>query len=613
MRNFLWHCRKSYLLLQILSLVCFLTPHGCLYPLRRQKTNCLKIFCKSGFAIVPLYIIVLSLACNFANAKEFKNYISTFDDAKYKSNFAKFDYVDLNAKKGGVLKLGVEGGFNSLNQFILKGIAPAGISYLYDSLTEDSLDEISVRYPLIAESIFLSEDRKSIEFKLNKKARFHDDRPITADDVVFTFNKLINEGHPSYKMIFRDVLGVEKINLHQVRFNFKSNQNRDLPLLVASLSILPKHYYEKLDFSKTTLEIPLGSGPYKIKEFSVNKNIVYQRAENYWAKDLPVNRGRYNFAEISYDYYRDNNVLIEAFKGQKYDLRQENVARNWANAYNIDAVKNGEIIKKEIRHFLPAPIQAFVMNLRREKFQDLPLRKAVNYAFEFEWLKNHIFYGSYERTKSYFENSDFSYSGFLAPKASGDGFNRENLLIAKKILDEAGYKIINQKLYSPKNELVTIEFLIDSKAFEMIIAPFVKNLRKLGIQAKMRFVEENQYQTRVNNFDYDVIVAVFPQSMIPGNELFSYFHSSQKDIKGSRNLMGLDDKIVDELVEKIIKTKDKKTLMALCKKLDSHLLQNYYSILQWHGNRHRVLYRDIFAFPKTEPKYSLALDSWWMK
>lgn len=560
-----------------------------------------------------LYIIVLSLACNFANAKEFKNYISTFDDAKYKSNFTKFDYVDLNAKKGGALKMGVEGGFNSLNQFILKGIAPAGISYIYDSLTEDSLDEISVRYPLIAESIFLSADRKSIEFKLNKKARFHDGVPITADDVVFTFNKLFNEGHPSYKMIFRDVLGVEKINLHQVRFNFKSNQNRDLPLLVASLSILPKHYYEKLDFSKTTLEIPLGSGPYKIKEFSVNKNIVYQRVENYWAKDLPVNRGRYNFAEISYDYYRDNNVLIEAFKGQKYDLRQENVARNWANAYNIEAVKNGEIIKKEIRHFLPAPIQTFVMNLRREKFQDVALRKAVNYAFEFEWLKSHIFYGSYERTKSYFENSDFSYSGFAAPKASGDGFNRENLLIAKKILDEAGYKIINQKLYSPKNELVAIEFLIDSKNFEMIIAPFVKNLRKLGIQAKMRFVEENQYQTRVNNFDYDVIVAVFPQSMIPGNELFSYFHSSQKDIKGSRNLMGLNDKIVDELVEKIIKTKDKQTLIALCRKLDAHLLQNYYSILQWHGNKHRVLYRDIFAFPKTEPKYSLALDSWWMK
>jgi len=560
-----------------------------------------------------LYIFILTLACNFANAKEFKNYISTFDDAKYKSNFAKFDYVDLNAKKGGALKLGVEGGFNSLNQFILKGIAPAGISYLYDSLTQDSLDEISVRYPLIAESIFLSSDRKSIEFKLNKKARFHDDTPIAADDVVFTFNKLINDGHPSYKMIFRDVLNVEKINSHQVRFNFKSNQNRDLPLLVASLSILPKHYYEKIDFSKTTLEIPLGSGPYKIKEFSVNKNIVYERVKNYWAKDLPVNRGRYNFDEISYDYYRDNNVLIEAFKGQKYDLRQENVARNWANAYNIDAVKNGEIIKKEIRHFLPAPIQTFVMNLRREKFQDLHLRKAVNYAFEFEWLKSHIFYGSYERTKSYFENSDFSYSDFEAPKAGGDGFNRKNLLIAKKILKEAGYKIINQKLYNPKNEIVEMEFLIDSKAFEMIIAPFIKNLRKLGIQAKMRFVEENQYQTRVNNFDYDIIVAVFPQSMIPGNELFSYFHSSQKNIKGSRNLMGLDDKIVDDLVEKIIKTKNKKTLIALCRKLDLHLLQNYYSILQWHGNRHRVLYRDIFSFPKIEPKYSLELDSWWMK
>jgi microcin C transport system substrate-binding protein len=561
-----------------------------------------------------LIIICCFFTFSFASAKEFKEGISIFGDLKYPRNFQHFDYVDINAKKGGVLKLGVEGGFNSLNQFILKGISASGISYLYDSLTEESLDEIGARYPLIAKSIYLAPNRSFIEFILNEKAKFHDGVEITADDVVFTFEKLIADGHPSYKMMFRDVKNVEKISKYHVRFNFKNNQNRDLPILVSSLPVLPKHYYKTVDFSKTTLTPPLGSGPYKIKELSVNKSITYERVKDYWAQDLSVNRGRYNFDQITFDYYHDNNVLIEAFKAQKYDLRQENVARNWANAYNIDAIKNGQIIKNEIRHFLPAPMQTFVLNLRKEKFQNVALRKAMTYAFDFEWLKNHIFYNSYNRTESYFANSVFASSGFALPKSEGDGFNRKNLLEAKRILDEAGYKIIDGDLIDPKNgEIVKVEFLIDQNAFEMIIAPFVKNLRKLGIDAKLRFIEENQYQTRVNNFDFDVITAVFGQSLIPGDELFSYFHSSQKDIKGSRNLIGLDDKIVDELVEKITKTTNKTDLTALCKKLDKRLLENYYTVPQWHNNTYRILYRDIFEFPKTQPKYSLAIDSWWMK
>lgn len=561
-----------------------------------------------------LLIFLLIFSYNLAFASEFKPYISTFDNAKYKSNFQNFSYIDLKAKKGGVLRLASEGGFNSFNDFILKGLPAAGLDYLYDSLTEGSLNEISVRYPLIAKEIYLDENKKFIEFKLNEKAYFHDGVKITADDVIFTFEKLINEGHPSYKMIFRDVLNVKKLGKYLVRFNFKNNQNRDLPILISSLSILPKHYWQNIDFSKTSITPPIGSGPYKIKSFSVNKNVTYERVKNYWAKDLPINRGRYNFDEISFDYYRDNNVLIEAFKGQKYDLRQENIARNWANAYNIDAVANGEIIKKEIRHYLPAPIQAFILNLRKDKFQNLALRKAMNYAFEFEWLKNHIFYGSYKRTKSYFENSEFSSGLDLIPTSNGDGFNRKNLISAKEILEDAGYKVVSQKLIDPKTKKpVEVEFLTDSKSFEMVIMPFIKNLKKLGINAKLRLVEENQYQTRINNFDFDVIVALFGQSQIPGNELFSYFHSSQKDVKGSRNLMGIANKKIDNLVEKIIKTNDKTTLINLCKKLDEELLTNYYAILQWHNNSYRILYRDIFAFPKNQPKYSLALDSWWIK
>ena len=547
-------------------------------------------------------------------ATGFHHGISTFGDLKYPKNFQHFDYVNPQAPKGGSVKFGVEGGFNSLNQFILKGITASGVSYLYDSLMEGSDDEISARYGLVAESAKLAPDKMAIEFKLRKNARFHDDVLMTADDVVFTFNKLIAEGHPSYKMAFRDVAGVKKINSHLVRFEFKNNHNRELPVLVSSLPVLPKHYYEKVDFSKTTLTPPLGSGPYKIKEIKPNRSIIFERVKNYWAKDLAVNRGRYNFDQITFDYYRDNNVLVEAFKSQKYDMRQENIARNWANSYNIAAVQNGEIIKKEITHQLPAPMQTFVLNLRREKFQDIALRKALTYAFDFEWLRDHIFYGSYKRTESYFANSDFGYKNFHLPKSNGDGFNRANLIEAKKILNEAGYKIVAEKLIDPKSgKQVALEFLIDSEAFEMIVAPFVKNLRKLGIDAKMRFVEENQYQTRVNNFDFDIVVGMFGQALIPGDELFSYFHSSQKDVKGSHNLIGLNDQEIDDLVEKISRAQTKLALKNLCQKLDQRMLENYYTTPQWHNNTYRILYRNIFAMPNIQPKYSLAVDAWWIQ
>ena len=540
--------------------------------------------------------------------------LSIFGDLKYPKNFQHFDYVNPDAPKGGVVHFGAEGTFNNLNQFILKGISAAGLSYLYDSLMDGSDDEISSRYGLIAEGVKVAPDKSWIEFKLRKIAQFHDGKKITADDVVFTFNKLREDGHPSYKMAFRDVEKVQKINDLQVRFIFKNNRNRDLPLLVASLPILPKHYYEKTDFTKTTLTAPLGSGPYKIKEIKPGHSISYEREKNYWAKDLPVNRGRYNFDEIIFDYYRDNNVLVEAFKAQKYDLRQENIARNWANSYNIDAIKNGEIIKREIVHGLPSPMQAFVLNLRHEKFQNLALRKAITYAFDFEWLRNHIFYGAYKRTESFFANSDFGDKNFHLPQSDGKGFNRDNLLEAMKILDEAGYKIVNEKLIDPKtNKQISIEFMIDSPSFEMVVAPFVKNLRKLGIDAKARFIEENQYQTRVNNFDYDVIVGMFGQALIPGNELFSYFHSSQKNVKGSHNLAGLDDKEVDELVEKIARAQGKSELKNLCQRLDKRMLTNYYFVPQWHNNTYRILYRDIFAMPETPPRYALATDTWWLK
>jgi len=567
---------------------------------------------------LPLLVVLTLLQANFTQAAEgFKHGISVFGNLKYQENFQHFDYANPSAPKGGEIVFGVEGTFNSLNPFILKGISAANIDAIYDSLTEGSDDEISSRYGLIAQSMKLSDDKFSITFKLRKAARWHDSRPINADDVIFTFNKLISDGNPSYKMAYLQVKNVIKINDHEVKFIFKTNQNRDLPLLIASMKILPKHYYENHEFNQTNLQIPLGSGPYQIKEVEQGKKIVFVRVENYWAKDLAVNKGRYNFDKITYDYYRDTNVLIEAFKAGKFDFRQENISRNWHNAYNkID----NKIIKKEIIHGLPAPMQTFVLNLRREKFQDVNLRKAIAYAFDFEWLREHVFYSSYKRTESYFANSEFSYNAnkthqpFTLPKSDGTGFGRENLIKAKKILDDAGYKIIDKKLIDPKSQKpVVVEFMIDTKTFEMAIAPFIKNLRKLGIQAKMRFVEENQYEARVRNFDFDVIVGMFGQSLIPGNELMRYWHSSQKNINGAQNISGLDDKKVDYLVEKIAKSQEEKELIVLCQQLDYQLLSNYYTIPQWHNNTYRILYRDIFAMPKITPKYSLAIDSWWIK
>ena len=571
------------------------------------------------FQLFFLINIIINCKENaYANDK-YSHGISTLKNLKYKKNFKHFDYSNPKSKKQGVVKFGVEGGFNSLNPFILKGIPASGLNYLYDSLTESSDDEISSRYGLIAEGIFLNEKEKYIEFTLRKIAKFHDGKPITADDVVFTFEKLIADGHPSYKMMYKEVLNVKKINDYLVRFNFKKNYNRDLPVMVSSLPILPKHYYQIHQFNKTTLEIPLGSGPYKIKEFSANRTLTYQRVDDYWAKDLPVNKGRYNFDLIIYDYYKDNNVLIEAFKSQKYDFRQENVARNWATAYNIQAVKDQQIIKKEIKHQLPAPAQSFVLNLRKEIFHNISFRKALNFDFDFEWLQKNIFYGSYQRTNSYFANSIFGYQDFKMP-ISGlndqqkNGFNRNNLIKAQKILQDSGYYMINNQLYDPNtNKPIKIEFLIDQKSFEMIIAPFVKNLKKLGINASIKMVDENQYQSRINNFDFDIITSVFPQASLPGYEIYSYFHSSQKDIKGSRNLMGIADPIVDQIIEEIIKSRSQKDLQIYCQKLDKYLLENYYSILQWYNNSYRVLYRDIFNIPSNQPKYSLALDTWSIK
>jgi len=591
---------------------------------------------KRIFSIVQ-FLIILTFSSN-----SWANYgISVFGNLKYPPNFTHFDYVNPDAPKGGSIKYGVEGSFNSFNPFILKGISAAGISIIFDSLMQDSADEISTKYGLIAESVNLAPDKKSITFKLRKIARFQDGSKITADDLIFSFDTISKEGHPSYQMIYKDVIKAEKINDYEVKFTFKNGDNKDLPLAVADLPIISKKYYTTHKFNESNLDIPLGSGPYKVKKFEAGRSITYERDKNYWAQDLPVNKGRNNFDEISYDYYRDSNILIEAFKAGNFDFREENISRNWATAYNIDKVKNGEIIKKETIHSLPTGMQAFVLNLRRDKFQNPKLREALNYAFDFEWVRKNIFYGAYKRTNSFFANTDFASSGlpqgnelamlkklkkefpqdvpdevftqiYENPVTDASGYDRKNLLKAKQILEKAGYFIRDGKLIDPKtNKQLEIEFLIDSKTFAMVIAPMKKNLAKLGIKSRIRLVDDSQYVIRTNEFDYDIIVNVFGQGLIPGNEQYSYWHSSLKDVKGSNNVSGVDNKAADYLLTQILNAKDKTQLETYTRALDRILLWNHYVIPQWYSNSYRILYKNKFGMPKITPLYSIGVDSWW--
>lgn len=577
-------------------------------------------------------------ASSGAVAAEFRHGISVFGDLKYPKNFTHFDYVNPNAPKGGEIKYGAMGTFNNLNPFILKGVPAVGIDMIFDSLMESSADEITSKYGLIAKSVKLSDDKKTIRFKLREIARFHDGSKITADDVVFSFDTLKNSAHPSYAIAYRDVLAAQKINDYEVEFIFKNSNNRELPLAVAGLPIFSKQYYSKHEFNKTTFEAPMASGPYQVLKVDPGKSITYERVKDYWAKDLPVNVGRFNFDKISYDYYLDANSLVEAFKSGSYDFRQENIARNWANSYNIPKVANGQIIKKEITNSLPQMMQCFVFNLRREQFQNLNLRKAIALTFDFEWVKSKIFYNSYERTSSFFGGTEFASSGlpskaelqilnqfkneipadafkeFSLPKTDGSGFSRANLLAARKLLFDAGYKIVNKRLIDPKTKKpVEIEFLIDMKSFQMVVAPMIKNLAVLGIKAKIRLVDDSAYQTRLKNYDYDIIVHIFSGGMMPGDEQFVYWHSSQKDIVGGNNMVGTANPAIDYLVQKISDSKNKDQLKIYTKALDRILLANFYVIPQWHNQSYRIVYTNKFAMPSNPPAYSLALDTWWMK
>lgn len=601
----------------------------------------------SKTALINIYytIFVFFLLASFSNTSScIENYQCSKSITMFSSQSLEFtqdhlDYVNPDAPKGGQVKYAAIGTFDSLNPFILKGVPAAGLGMLYDSLLTGAAEDIFTRHGFLAETIMYAKDKKSIIFELRKDAKWHDGEPITADDVVFTFNILMEKGRPFYSAYYSDVESVEKLSKFRVRFNFRTAENRELPFVIGDLGILPKHYYEGKEFQSTSInDFPLGSGAYKISKVDAGRSITYQRVDDYWAKDLPFSKGLYNFDKITYDYYRDATVAVEAFKAGNYDLRQENIARVWANAYNIDKVEQGEIIKVEIPHQLPTGMQAFVLNLRKSKFQDVRVRKALELAFDYEWTNKTLFYNSYKRTRSYFSNTIYEAKGlpkgkelemlnkyrdkipesvfteeYNPPKTDGSGNNRSNLIKAKKLLSEAGWKVSQGKLVNDKGEIFEIEFLINSNSFERVIEPYAKNLKKLGVQSSIRLVDPAQYVKRREDFDFDIVVSVFGSGMIPGNELFNYWDSSRADINGSGNLSGVKNKVIDALVDKVIKSETQEDLISAVKALD-RVLQNYHFVIpHWNIQMFRLIYWNKFGKPEKSPKFGVGIDSWWIK
>ena len=586
------------------------------------------------------YIILLFLFFNInvsiASDENYEHAISVFNEIKYKNNFKYFDYVNPNAPKKGVIKLAERGTFDSLNQFILKGLPAIGLDNIYDSLLVTSLDEPLTAYGLIAKGMKVSEDNTSITFFLNQNAVWHDNNPVTSYDIEWTFNTILEKGHPSYRSYYSDIKSIEVIDKYTIKFHFKNDNNRELPIIIGQMKILPKHFWKDKKFDSSVLSIPLGSGPYKIKEVNLGKNITYERIKDHWAQKLPVNIGHNNFNEIHYDYYRDSNVMIEALKANEYDFRSENISKEWATAYN-DLKNNITFIKEEIDHELPQGMQAFIYNMRKDIFKNIELRKALALAFDFEWTNKTLFYGQYIRSSSYFSNSDLASSGIPSKeemttikklknkvpkeilteiynpgKTDGSGNSRKNLRKAMQILKEANYKLENKILKDSDGRQIKFEILLISPAFERIVGPFIKNLKKLGVEANIRIVDTAQYKNRLDSYDFDMVVMARGQSLNPGNEQRNFWSSKSANINGSANWIGIKNKTIDELIELIIQAPNRKKLIIYTKLLDRVLLHNHYVIPHWHIKMWRVAYWDNIKRPDNLPKYSLGFpETWW--
>lgn len=553
---------------------------------------------------------------------------------KYAPGFTHFDYARPDAPKGGHVRLAATGTFDSFNPFIVKGNSADGLGLLFDTLTEQALDEPFTEYGLVAETMDVAPDRSFVIFRLREAARFHDGSPILASDVVFTFRTLVAQGSPLYAQYYADVDRVEATGPREVTFFLKPEASRELPLILGQLPVLSEASWKGRDFAASSLDIPLGSGPYRIKEFKAGQRLTFERDPNYWGRDLPVNKGRHNFDTITYDYYRDLTVTLEAFKAGEYDYRQEFNSKQWATGYTGPAVDKGLIHIESIPHKLSQGMQGFIFNTRRELFADSRVRQALNFAFDFEWSNKNLFYSQYTRSRSFFSNSDMASSGvpsaeeqallapldlprevstqaFALPESDGSGNIRENLRVAADLLRQAGWAVENGRLIK-NGRPFEFEMLLVQADFERVVLPFQRNLARLGITMRVRMVDTSQYLERLSTFDYDMIVGSFGQSLSPGNEQRSFWHSASADMPGSRNYCGIKSPAIDALVDLVVTAPDRPSLILRCKALDRALLWGWYVIPQWHVRSWRVAYWDKFGRPGKTAEYGLDFQSWWI-
>ena len=557
---------------------------------------------------------------------------------KYPANFTHVDYVNPDAPKGGTFRKSALGTFDSLNPFINKGVPAQDIELTYDTLTRQTLDEPFTAYGLIAQKMEKAPDNSWVRFYLRPEAKFNDGHPIRAEDVVFSFDTLMKNGSPLFKGYYSDVEKAEEENPLQVKFTFKHNKNRELPLILGQLPVLPKHWWETRDFGKGNLEVPVGSGPYTITQIKPGRSIRYERNKDYWGKDLPINKGLYNFDAVTVDYFRDNNVAFEALKAGQFDYWFEISAKNWASAYNVPAVKEGRLIKEEIRDGSPSGMQGFIFNLRKPIFQDVRVREALSLLFDFEWANKQLFNGAYTRTGSYFENSEMAAKAppseqelaileplrgqipdkvftevFKPSVTDASGMIRDQQRRAYQLLQQAGWRIVDDKMVDAQGNPVKIEFLLAQTDFERILLPFKRNLSDLGIDLQIRRVDVSQYLNRLRSRDFDMIVGSFPQSSSPGSEQREYWESQSADKPGSRNFIGLKDPAIDQLTEGLINADTRQNLITQARALDRVLQWGFYVIPNWHIKSWRVAYSNHIGHPAVPPLYDIGTTTWWVK
>lgn len=598
---------------------------------------------KAGFAIRSLALLC-ALAFTPADAAEKRHGLSAFGDLKYAADFKHFDYVNPDAPKGGRLATMSTSGilsFDSFNIVLRKNDQAFGLGLLYDSLMTRAYDEPDAVYGLVAQSAEVADDKRSVTFYMRPEAKFRDGAPLTAEDVVFTYNTLRNVefAHPRYTSVLRDVVKAEALGANTVRFEFKGDNLRDLPLQVAQLPILSKAYYTKTPVDRASLEPPVGSGPYEIGTFNQGSFVSYKRRADYWGRDLPVNRGRWNFDEIRYEYFRDRTAGMEAFKAGVYDLREEFTSKVWATEYkNIPQVTSKRVILATIPDEKPSGAQGFFINTRRAKFTDPRVRKALDYAFDFEWVNKYLFFSLYKRTDSFFVNSDLKAEGppseaelkllepfrdklppevfgppYTPPVSDGSGRDRTLLSTASRLLDEAGWKVNDAGIrVNDKGEPFTLELLMEDPGLEKIFGFYIEKLRTLGIQAKIRPVDSAQYQVRLKSFDFDLDMSRFSFDATPDTSILNFWSSESAKTEGSYNLAGISDPVVDALTGKVLTAKSREDMRTAAHALDRVLRAGHYWVPQWYKSAHNLAFWDRFSWPAVKPKYDRGVEAtWW--